>query len=814
MDCSNLFFSKYYENSFVENSTITYKWIIENLQKNSEIFRLKRKDAKISKISFEDISVGKGFASNVFKTIVYFDTKDKSFYEFILKVPFSSINLVLNDLGLKDEKKKDSDITKEILVKLHSQECLFYTQISNEIKDLKTPECYGAREIIPYQSSGAIIMEFIDTSKAGIVPIQYSYNIDQTKSVIEEIFKLHVFSFTNGKHWKSKLQYKTNIELATIVHNIIAMQWENCKKIIPKSILLEIQEDFECLLSHFPEITLYHIYHLPEAQGNNAVICHGDMWINNIMFSKDSKGRFTNDVKAILDWQVIYEGAIGVDLARHLAVNCYTDTRREIENEFFPEYFDRLKNEVIKNGESFDMSYETFKRIYNFCYIDQFFHIITTIGIFISQLDALEENNRYENLTVEGFKIKYGWMLECLQNNCENFVLAKGNSKVLEIKISDISDGKGYISHVYKSSVYFDDKTKKPFEFAFKIPTTTCLKVLSNDSSQALNNAIESNFIIDAHYNEYIFYTYIAKEIDSIKIPLYYGGCPIIPHKQDGIIMMDILTSRASCVPYYKFLTINQVKSVLKEIMNLQVFSLTNGKHWRSKLKKLLSDQKVILFIKHLCEKYWSAIKNSMPNFMLHEIIDDCEILISNFEKIIFHNFKILNEKYDCHPVICHYDLWINNLMFTLDSENEISNDVEAIIDWQTTCEGNICCDIARLIVTGCSGETRRELEQSYLKEYFNKLKENVIKRGETFTMTYETFHLSYDFCLIEQALSTVSLVGHQILLANNSNENKYIWNARIFYLNSKVYFAVKDAINKVKILKPEWLEKKNDIGK
>ncbi|CEF69916.1 Protein kinase-like domain and Uncharacterised oxidoreductase Dhs-27 family and CHK kinase-like domain-containing protein [Strongyloides ratti] len=392
MENYSLFSTQSLEKNYFGNTTITYKWVIDNMETNSKDFRLKRKDSKISKISFNDISGGKGFVSNVYKVTVFFDNNDECCYEFILKIPIFDHNTVLKDLGMEKEKTNDCDFVIKYLIKLHSQECLFYSKIVNEIKDLKVPKCHGCCEVIPLEKSGAIIMDLIDTSEADIISIKYSYNIDQAKSVIDEIFKLQLFSYTDGKNWKSKLQYKTNVNLTTVLKNIVIMHWENCKKIIPKYLLNEIEEDFECLLSNYPEIGIYHIYHLPEAQGDNAVICHGDMWINNIMFSKDSKGRFTNDVKGIIDWQLIYEGAIGVDLARHLAVNCDPDIRHDIENEFLPEYFNKLKNEVIKRNESFDMTYETFRRIYDFCYIDQCVYIIIFIGMCIRQLNLLQED--------------------------------------------------------------------------------------------------------------------------------------------------------------------------------------------------------------------------------------------------------------------------------------------------------------------------------------------------------------------------------------------------------------------------------------
>ncbi|KAH7724994.1 hypothetical protein AAVH_07586 [Aphelenchoides avenae] len=40
--------------------------------------------------------------------------------------------------------------------------------------------------------------------------------------------------------------------------------------------------------------------------GVPPVLCHGDLWVNNIFFKKDQSGSITDEVYAFLDWQLAH----------------------------------------------------------------------------------------------------------------------------------------------------------------------------------------------------------------------------------------------------------------------------------------------------------------------------------------------------------------------------------------------------------------------------------------------------------------------------------------------------------------------------
>uniref|UniRef100_A0A0N4ZDU5 Protein kinase domain-containing protein n=1 Tax=Parastrongyloides trichosuri TaxID=131310 RepID=A0A0N4ZDU5_PARTI len=193
----------------------------------------------------------------------------------------------------------------------------------------------------------------------------------------------------------------------------------------------------------------------------------------------------------------------------------------------------------------------------------------------------------YEKLCVEDSNISFGWIVECLVKNSNSFKKIKGDSKILKFDFQDISDGKGFISKVYKSTAYFDGDDKKVFQFITKIPGLECLTELfeSETDKESINKCFDASFVSILHDQECTFYGQIMEEIGNLKAPKCYGMQDLVPKKQDGCLIMEYLSPNASNLPFYESFNVYQIKSALSELMKFQVFSLTNGKHWTTKFK-------------------------------------------------------------------------------------------------------------------------------------------------------------------------------------------------------------------------------------
>ena len=65
-----------------------------------------------------------------------------------------------------------------------------------------------------------------------------------------------------------------------------------------------------------------------QAMGHPAVMVHGDMWSNNILFRPDAKLGTGSEVLAVIDWQGSHAGNPVEDLLRVLVSSTPTDIRR------------------------------------------------------------------------------------------------------------------------------------------------------------------------------------------------------------------------------------------------------------------------------------------------------------------------------------------------------------------------------------------------------------------------------------------------------------------------------------------------------
>uniref|UniRef100_A0AC35U2G6 CHK domain-containing protein n=1 Tax=Rhabditophanes sp. KR3021 TaxID=114890 RepID=A0AC35U2G6_9BILA len=426
------------------------------------------------------------------------------------------------------------------------------------------------------------------------------------------------------------------------------------------------------------------------------------------------------------------------------------------------------------------------------------------MSIFATQ--QLEDSN------VEGTKTEIKWVIECLEEKNRDFKSARGNAKVTKVDASHISGGKGFASKVYKLTIYFDDKSKKPFIIALKIPGMDSMnEALEN---QKMNNdgedeMINSDLLAKAHDRECKFYNQFT-QIPDLKIVKCYGSRDwTTMENQEGALIMDFLASSTNNQFVYS-LNIHQARNCLKEVHNLQAyfFSLPS-KQWQNEYTIIFGAEEFEKMSPILAIN-WAKIRTFVPNELFKDYEEDILSLTDSFGQVLrFISNDLVNLEGNIKCFV-HNDLWSNNVTYTVDSDGNPGNEIGAIIDWQIPYCGCIGVDIARVIVTGCSPEIRREIETVDLPKYYDSLKMEIINRGGSFEMTWEMFKLNYDFCMIEQSMDL--LIMYSFALQNYSvpeEAGDYLWDARKYALGSRITFALIDAVKKCRLIKPEWLIKK-----
>lgn len=81
-----------------------------------------------------------------------------------------------------------------------------------------------------------------------------------------------------------------------------------------------------------------HKNYLFSQSGFSSCLVHSDLWSPNILWEKDSEGRPTDHLCAIIDWQTVHSGNPCEDISRLLALNTYGQYRRENKDRLLEYY--------------------------------------------------------------------------------------------------------------------------------------------------------------------------------------------------------------------------------------------------------------------------------------------------------------------------------------------------------------------------------------------------------------------------------------------------------------------------------------------
>lgn len=372
----------------------SYQWVFDILKSKDKDFKkflypnnnLNQNEKKIVKVHSFDLSDGKGCFSEVLKVI--FTASDGSSYHTILKIPGSSHfeDAINKSLSVDDSGNvfKTCEEMRDSIVKMHNRECDFYNKV--KFVDCPLPKVFKAVQWQPEKNAyGCILMK--DLGKKGKMQnISESLTLGQIMSVIEIISKLHSFSIKNMERIQTyDMSFPlTNNDLDKIIKKnvkTLSAKYGYLFGDLFQNVLPFIST--EKFAKYVNEMSFVN-YNLP------ALLNHGDIWTNNIYFKVDENDCITNEVCAMLDWQLLHLGNPTSDIARFLMISVNADIRHQYYDAIFDHYYNVLSKELGDIPVPFSL--ENFKECYQFSQLFQTYQLILMVSIFTNNIP--DENGK------------------------------------------------------------------------------------------------------------------------------------------------------------------------------------------------------------------------------------------------------------------------------------------------------------------------------------------------------------------------------------------------------------------------------------
>jgi len=144
--------------------------------------------------------------------------------------------------------------------------------------------------------------------------------------------------------------------------------------------LVEVYKCFEepvkkMLSIDFLKFSKYSLRDLPKEYGA-ITLCQGDCWSNNIMMRTSEDGSVMDEIAAVIDWQILFEGSPMLDLARFVTLCSDTEIRRECEEKVVDMQYYTLCKGYKKMGKTVPYSREQAHELYDYAFIQQAFALV------------------------------------------------------------------------------------------------------------------------------------------------------------------------------------------------------------------------------------------------------------------------------------------------------------------------------------------------------------------------------------------------------------------------------------------------------
>ncbi|KAK0401855.1 hypothetical protein QR680_016012 [Steinernema hermaphroditum] len=341
--------------------------------------------------------------------------------------------------------------------------------------------------------------------------------------------------------------------------------------------------------------------------------------------------------------------------------------------------------------------------------------------------------------------ITIDWLLRNLHLSDPFFTKLNKYAAVSDVTAEDISDGKGFISKVYKVDICLNN-SKEPYEVILKVPGVESFNAAyQNDHVQENGTIMNDKIVAVLHNTECDFYSSFAPHLDIPLVKIYKIQKRTID-EHPGALLMESMVAKGGSYSLSTGANIHQIFEVIKHICSFQAYMLSlPAEKWIGKYNfdvfgSFSKDDMFGPFFEKL-----KILKPGMFDEGIKEF-DKYRMKTKFMKYIMIEIYKDL----DLPAVLCHGDFWNNNVLWKIDSNGLLTNEIAAIIDWQALHEGCLTDDLSRFMCVCTDGDLRREYENEILQYYYDTIT-NDLKKDVTFKV--EQVRKAYEANFIQQAM-------------------------------------------------------------
>ncbi|KAL3105349.1 hypothetical protein niasHT_026082 [Heterodera trifolii] len=320
-------------------------------------------------------------------------------------------------------------------------------------------------------------------------------------------------------------------------------------------------------------------------------------------------------------------------------------------------------------------------------------------------------------------------LVASLRVQCDEFATIEAQSDAIESVEANPIDGQGLMSSIHRVAFRFVDG--RQFVAILKVASTVKLERLNpiEDAARKGRDEEAEGKVVEIGWDTEKMRSFLFEMCDleerffKLIVPLFPRHLlPILPipfavrpipnnqHLEHGFLLMEDLSVKGVQPNFYEGLTAGQVESTIVHLAKLHAFTLTLPHHLllRFRVNEYgrmdgMEDQ--------LAQR---VLGLDSPFFKRHQ--KTLRAFISKHNKLKTD----VHERYGIRPVLCHGDLWSNNLFFNRLGNGDPGDQLSSIIDWQTCHASTGLNDVIRIIFSSVNAPLRRERMNDWLDLYFD----------------------------------------------------------------------------------------------